>query len=127
MDAIFNHVMTAVELFFAGVWSSVWHKGVLYAAILVLVGTAFGSQMLAGIPAVGPFLANFFQPLRKDLLWAAFGCALLLGGEYVGAIDARKECVARTVVIEKVVTKVVTKTKTPRARAAKDPWDNPEN
>lgn len=127
MEWIFSHIMTGIELFFAGIWSSLLHKGIGWAAIAVLLGLAFGSQMLAGIPAIGPMLAAFFAPLRKDLCWAAFGVALILGGEYLGARDAKKECVAQTVVIEHVTDKAVAKTTTPKARAAKDPWDNPEN
>ena len=79
------------------------------------------------IPMFGQFLADLFKPLRKDMLWAAFGCVLILGGEYVGGIDHEKQCTARTVVIENTVDRVVTKSKTPAAKAKKDPWDNPEN
>lgn len=68
-------------------------------AIVVLVGLAFGGQRLGGIPRIGPFLATFFKPLRKDLLWAAFCIALLLGGQFIESA----RCVAKTVVIEKVI------------------------
>jgi hypothetical protein len=127
MDWFFAHIVTAVELFFAGAWTMIWERGLGIGLIIFFVALAFGSQMLAGIPMFGPFLAAFFAPLRKDLLWAAFGVALILGGEYVGAAAEKKKCVAQTVVIEHVTDKAVAKTKTPRARAAKDRWDNPEN
>ena len=84
MDWLFTHAWTAVELFFAGAWTMIWERGLGIGLILFFVALAFGSQMLAGIPMFGPFLAAFFAPLRKDLLWAAFGVALILGGEYVG-------------------------------------------
>ena len=76
---------------------------------------------------IGPFLADFFKPLRKDLLWAAFAVALVLGGEWIGARAEKDKCVAQTVVIEHVVDKDVAKTMTPASRAAKDPWDDPNN
>ena len=126
MDLIFTHIITSVELAFAGAWAGIVHKGIGFAAIAVFIGLAVGSQMLAGIPVFGPFLADFLKPLRKDLLWAAFGVALILGGEYVGDSDAKKHCDAKTLVIEHITEKAVAKTKTPAARAAKDPWDNPQ-
>lgn len=127
MEWAFSHLMTGVELLFAGAWASIWHKGVGVVAIVVLLGLAFGSQMLGGIPMIGPFLADFFKPLRKDLLWAAFAVALVLGGEWIGSRDEAARCVAKTVVIEHVTDSAVNKTKTPAARAAKDPWDDPNN
>ena len=126
-DWFLGHAVTSVELFFAGAWTMIWERGVGFASIAILLFLALGSQMLGGIPMVGPFLAAFFAPLRKDLLWAAFAVALVLGGEYIGAAAEKAKCVAQTVVIEKVVDKSVAKTKTPAARAAKDPWDNPNN
>jgi hypothetical protein len=122
-----DHLMTSAQLFFAGAWSSIWHKGILYGVIAASIFLAVGSQLLAGIPAVGPALAAFFKPLRKDLLWVAFIAGVILVSEYVGAVDARKECVAKTVVIENVTDKAVAKTKTPASRSAKDPWDSKDN
>lgn len=58
-------------------------------AIVVLVGLAFA----------GPALIDSFKPLRKDLLWAAFSIAVLLGGQFIESA----RCVAKTVVIEKVI------------------------
>lgn len=124
---IWDGLVFSVEHALAGAWDSLLHKGIGWAAIVVLLLLAFASRFLALIPFVGPILADFFKPLRKDLCWAAFGVALILGGEYVGARDNQKECVAQQVVVEHVVTKVVTKTKTPAASKVPDPYDSPEN
>lgn len=121
------HIVTSTELAFAGAWTMIWERGVGFGLIALFVFLALGSQMLAGIPLVGPALAAFFAPLRKDLLWGALGVGIFLFAEYVGAEAEKKHCVAQTVVIEKVVNKDVAKTKTPAARAEKDPYDNPNN
>lgn len=123
----YDHLLTSVQLFFAGAWAGIWHKGVLYGVIAVSLGLAFGSQFLAIVPAVGPTLVKFFAPLRKDLMWVAFIAGVILAAEYVGAHDANLACTARTVVIENVTDKAVAKTKTPAARSAKDPWDSKDN
>ena len=122
-DLVFNHIWNSIQTWVAGEWAGIWHKGVLYGAILVLVGLAYGSRFLTVIPLVGGLLSDLFAPLRKDLLWAAFGCVLILGGEYVGDRDARAACVAKTVVIDNIVTKDVAKVK--KDKTTKDPWDNP--
>ncbi len=127
MEWTFTHALTGIELLFAGAWASIWHKGILYAVIAASIFLALGSQLLAGIPVVGTALAKFFAPLRKELLWVAFIAFVILVSEYIGARDAEKECVAKTVVIEHVTDQAVAKTKTPRSRAAKDPWDQPGN
>ena len=123
----FDHLWIAIQLLFAGAWAGIWHKGVLYGVIACSIFLAVGSQLLAGIPAVGPTLAAFFKPLRKDLLWVAFIAGVILVSEYVGAHDEKIACVAKTVVIETVVDKAVTKTTTPKSRATKDPWDSKDN
>ena len=123
----FDHLWIAIQLLFAGAWAGIWHKGVLYGVIACSLGLAFGSQLLAGIPAVGPALVKFFAPLRKDLLWVAFIAGVILVSEYVGAHDEKLACVAKTVVIENVTDKAVAKTTTPKSRAAKDPWDSKDN
>jgi hypothetical protein len=120
------HLWTGIELAFAGAWAGIWHKGVLYGVIACSLGLAFGSQFLAIIPVVGDWLVKFFAPLRKDLLWVAFIAGVILAAEYVGAHDEKIACTAKTVVIENVTDKAVEKTRTPAAKAAKDPWDNPE-
>jgi hypothetical protein len=123
----FDHLWIAIQLAFAGAWAGIWHKGLLYGVIAVSIFLAVGSQMLAGIPAVGPTLAAFFKPLRKDLLWVAFIAGVILVSEYVGAHDEKLACVAKTVVIENVTDTAVAKTRTPAAKSAKDPWDSKDN
>lgn len=86
----------------------------ILAACLVAAGVC--SNM---IPYVGPYL----HAIRKDLYWAAFGCVLILFGEYVGAKAERAVCKSKTVVVEKIVTKAVKKTTTPAAKRQKDKWD----
>lgn len=122
-----DHLWLSAQLAVAGAWTSVWEKGVGYGTIAVLLGLAFGSQLLGGIPLVGTFLVNFFKPLREDLLKAAFCVALVLAGEYVGANAEAKKCVAKTVVIEKTVDRAVDKTKTPAAIKSTDPYDSKDN
>jgi hypothetical protein len=123
----FDHIWIAIQLAFAGAWAGIWHKGVLYGIIACSIGLALGSQLLAGIPAVGPPLAAFFKPLRKDLFWVAFIAGVILVSEYIGAHDATLACTARTVVIEHVTDKAVEKTLTPAAKAEKDQWDSKDN
>ncbi|MDE2105811.1 MAG: hypothetical protein KGL39_51785, partial [Patescibacteria group bacterium] len=96
----------------------------VWGFMILCVALAFGSQFLSVIPFFGDALARLFAPLRKDLLWAAFGCALILGGEYVGNIDARKACVAKQIVVEHIITKDVSKVH--NDKRTKDPWDNPK-
>jgi hypothetical protein len=124
---LFNHLWTGFELFFAGAWAGIWHKGVLWGVMATCVGLAFGSQLLAIVPVIGDALVKFFAPLRKDLLWVAFIAGVILAAEYVGAHDEKLACVAKTVVIENVTDKAVAKTKTPAARKQKDPWDSKDN
>lgn len=121
---LFHHIVNAVEVWFAGEWTGIWHKGVIWGFMATCVGLAFGSQLLSVIPFFGDALAKLLAPLRKDLLWGAFGCALILGGEYVGDHDARKACVAKQVVVEHIVTDDVSKVH--KDKRTKDPWDNPK-
>jgi hypothetical protein len=104
----------------AGLWASLLHWGIGITAIVLLLAAAIFTD---SIPVIGKFLA----PLRKDLLWAAFGVALLLIGQFIGTHDANNRCVAKQVVIEKIVTKAVDKTKKPASKSAKDPFDDPDN
>ena len=116
---MFYFFLTWLKLTFAGIWVYILHWGVGVAAIILLVAAAFFSN---SIPIIGIYLA----PLRKDLLWAAGGVALLLIGQVIGAHDATQRCVAKQVVIEKIVNKAVDKTKTPAAKGKKDPFDDPD-
>ena len=58
--SLFDHLMTSAQLFFAGAWAGIWHKGVLYGVIACSLGLAFGSQFLAIVPVVGDVLVKFF-------------------------------------------------------------------
>jgi hypothetical protein len=104
----------------AGVWSMVWHWGLGIGVIILLVVAAFFTESI-------PFFGRYLSGARKDLLWAAAGIGLLLIGQAIGAHDEKKICVARTVVIEKRVTKIVKEVKSPKARKQDDPYDNPAN
>lgn len=111
---------TSLQLAFAGVWSMVFHWGLGLGLILLLLAAAF---FTTAIPIIGPYLTN----ARKDLLWAAFGVAVFMAGQALGAHDEKKRNTARQVVIEKTVDKAVQKTTTPQAKARKDKFDRPEN
>lgn len=129
-DWIIGHLWTSIELAFAGAWAGLLHKGTGVALIVLLLFLAYGTRLLAMIPMVGPLLSKFFEPLRKDLLWAAFGVGVFLAGQFVGTHDEAARCVAKTVVIENVVDKTV-KSTTPKPtkdrKPVQDRWDNPEN
>lgn len=121
---------TAWELFWAGSWGVVWHWGTGVGIIILCLVGAFASN---AIPVIGPFLGG----IRKPLLWVAASVAFFLGGEYVGGQDQIAKCVAKTVVIERTVDRVVRETtpvpdKKPLKKGQKrvspsDQWDNPEN
>lgn len=112
--------MHTLQLIFAGAWAQIWHWG---TGIGLMVLCLLGAYFTTAIPIIGPHLTN----ARKDLLWAAFGIGVFLGGQALGAHDANRRNTAKQVVIEQRVDDVVEKTKTPKARAAKDRWDRPEN
>lgn len=109
-----------VQTTFAGWWAFAWHWGVGVFSIIALVAGAIFSQ---SIPLIGPYL----HEVRKDMLWAAAGIALFLGGQWVGAHDAANRCDKKAVVIEKIVKQVVKGTTTPKAKTQKDKWDDPNN
>jgi hypothetical protein len=113
------HVWTSIQLAFAGATSYILNWGVWGGLAAGLVFCAFFSNL---IPVVGPYLTA----LRKDLLWAAFGCVLIMFGMHQGGKAATDRCVAQQVVITKVVTKAVHKTTTPAAKRQKDRFDRPE-
>ncbi len=122
---IFDKIVMGIELAFAGAWDSLLHKGIGWLAIAILLALAFGSQLLAVIPLVGPLLADFFKPLRKDLLWAAAAVAAALIFMFIGGHDEKEKCVAQQVVITTTVHKKVDKATSPSK--THDPFDNPEN
>jgi hypothetical protein len=113
-------------LAFAGAWAYVFHWGTGVAAIVLLLVAAYGTQMVNAIPLIGPKLADFLRPLRYDLLWTAFCIAVFLGGMAVGGHDAKNRCVAKQVVIEKRVQKVIKRAQTPKAHKSRDPYASPD-
>lgn len=108
-------MFTSMQLMFAGIWPMLFHWGLGVFAIGVLLAAAF---FTTSIPFIGPYLTG----LRSQLLWAAAGVGLLLAGQWIGAHDANRRCEAKTIVIEKIVTKVV---KGAERNAGKrlDKWD----
>lgn len=117
---------TNVQLAFAGVTQFIVSWGFFGSLAAGLVAAAYFSKLIVAVPVVGPLFERFIVPIRKDLYWAAFGCVLIMFGMYVGAKDATNRCVAKQVVIEKIVTKAVDKTSTPRAKKQADRWDKTE-
>ncbi len=109
-----------IEHAFAGLGHLIWHWGTGIGLIIILLALAWFTQ---AVPIIGPYLTG----MRKDLLWAALAVGVFLFGMATGIKDERRVCTAQTVVVTKYVGKAVEKTKTPRARAEKDPYDNPDN
>ncbi len=99
-----------VEYFFAGVWSLVWHWGLGVGLVILCL-----------------FMAWFSPLWKKDFLWAAVVVVMALVFEAVGVHDYAAICKARTEVVHEKVHTVVQHTKTPKAKQAKDPFDNPKN
>ncbi len=118
-------VGTWFSLLVAGAGHLIWHWGTGIGLILICLLCAYGTRMIAMIPLVGPPLSALLAPLRKDFIIAAALVALFLAGMYVGKQDADRQCVAKTVVIEKVVTKAVNKAKQPSK--VDDPFDREDN
>lgn len=109
---------TAVELFFAGIWPLVWHWGAFVGVSILCV---VGAVATDAIPLIGPWLSKERKWLMVTAAISA-GCAVCI---WIGASDARRQCTAKTVVIETVVDKAVSKAKEPTTE--KDPNDNPNN
>lgn len=112
--------MLWINMALAGIWSQVWHWGTGIGLIILCLA---GAYFTSAIPILGPWLAN----ARKDLLWAAFGIAVFLAGQALGAHDEARKAKARVVVIQDTVTKAVTHAKTPAAHQRKDKFDDPKN
>jgi hypothetical protein len=111
----------------AGAGSLIWHWGTGIGLIVICLACAFGTTLVAMIPVIGLPIANALRPLRWGFIIAAALVALFLAGMYVGSQDAKNQCVARQVVVEKHVDTVVKSTKTLKASKAKDPYEDPEN
>lgn len=107
----------ALQLAAAGTWSFIWHWGVGIGIIILCLAGAYFTET---IPIIGPWLGRE----RKGLIFVAGVTAAILVGEYIGARDEANRCVAKTVVIEKIVNKTVEKAK---KSTAKDIYDDPGN
>lgn len=100
----------AVNYAFAGLWGIIWHLGI-----------ALTVAILAG-------LAAWFSPVGKTLFAAICAASLaFVVGEAEGIKLQRIRNDAQAQVIQTDVDKVVTHTKTPKARKSKDKWDSPKN
>ncbi len=99
-----------LSVFTAGLWG-IWWPALTGAGIIV-----------------GLLVLAYFSPLGKRyFVEAAVIVAIGLGTYQYGIHKADERCraqnIAATKVINKVVNKAVKHTKTKKARAAKDPWD----
>lgn len=114
---IVNFLANWLQLEAAGIWSFIWNWG-LGIGVIILCG--IGIVFTDSIPVIGPWLGRE----RKGLLVIAIVTGAVLLGEFIGARDSSRRCTAKTVVIEKIVTKVVHKAKTDKSA---DPYDSPNN
>jgi hypothetical protein len=102
--------MVDLQLFFAGLWPLLWQWGLGVGLIVLLCAAAW------------------FSPVAKvDFLWAAACVAVFLFAMGYGQRLERERVEAKEKVIVTTVDRAVATTKTPKARATKDPWDNPKN
>jgi len=101
-----------VQHAFAGLWSLVWHFGI-----------AIGVTILCGVGV-------YFAPTLK--LKVCFGvvgaiCLALFVGEIIGVKISAARCTAQERAVTTFVKKVVTGTQSKKSRAARDPWNSPNN
>jgi hypothetical protein len=104
------------ELAFAGLGSIFLHYGIGVGIIVVCILLEVFSS---SIPVIGPFLV----PFRKDLLWVAAATALLMFSYSYGVHDEKARCVAQSQVVQKTVTRAVTRAAKPAA-GVRDKWDS---
>jgi hypothetical protein len=103
--------MFLVQEFFAGAWSLIWHWGAGVAIIILCLAAAY------------------FSPLyKKYFLGAAAVVALCLAAYGTGIADQEARCKAELILgtkhINQVVTKAIKSTKTKKAKARADKWNN---
>jgi cell division protein FtsW (lipid II flippase) len=102
--------MFLIDKFFAGALALVFHWGAAVAIIILLLALAY------------------FSPLYKKWFLGAAGVVFLCLVAYgVGIADEASRAQAQQQVIIKYVDRIVDRTKTPRYRARKDPYDNRNN
>lgn len=107
----------AIHLFFAGSWGLIWHWGLGVGVIVLCIA---GAVLTDAIPVIGPWLGRE----RKWLLFIAAITGAILVGELIGGYDQLNRCRAKTVVIEKIVTKAVDRAK---SSTKADRYDDPNN
>jgi ABC-type siderophore export system fused ATPase/permease subunit len=95
-----------IEMAFAGVWTMVWHWGIGVGLVICLCA-----------------LAYLLPVYQKDFLYAALLIVVALFFMAVGIRDERTRVAAQQQTLIKEVDTVVQGTKTPRARAQRDPYD----
>ncbi len=102
------------SVFFAGLWTAYW-------------------PIIAAAAAVAGLLAiAYFSPLGKRYfveaaVIVAVGMAIYSWALHNADERCRAQNIAATKVENKVIDRAVKKTRTHKARAAKDSWDRPEN
>lgn len=100
----------ALEHFFAGLWSLVWHFGIGIGVIILLCAAAY------------------FSPLgKKWFIIAAVVVAAFVAGEGFGVNLEKRHTDAQAATVTKYVKKVVTGTQTKKSRASTDPWNQKTN
>ncbi len=100
----------AIQSFFAGTWSLIWHQGLGIGIIICLL------------------LAAYFSPLwKRDFFWAAIVVGAFLLAEDLGIHDEAKHVAAQEQVLDKKINTVVKKAKSPKVQASHDPWNSPNN
>ena len=100
----------AIDLFFGGLWSMVWHWGIGIGLVILLCGAAWFSPVF-----------------KKDFVYCAILVAVCLAYGTLLVQDEKKHEQAQQQLLIKKVHTVVQHTKTPQARAEKDRYDNKKN
>lgn len=98
-----------VEIWFAGLWTMVWHFGLGIGLFILCIAGAVYSPLF-----------------KKDFLYAAVVVLVALFFEAVGVHMEKVRRDAQAAVIDKAVDTTVDKTETPQAKRSKDRWDNPK-
>src|SRR5271154_2190014 len=97
----------SVQSFFAGSWDLIWHWGLGIGLIILNI------------------LAAIFSPVfKKDFIYCAIIVAVVLLVFAAGQRAEQRHVVAQQQVQTKFVKATVAKTKTPKAKAKKDRYDN---
>jgi hypothetical protein len=91
-------------------WTEVWHWGLGIGLVVVCFAAAWLSPVF-----------------KKDFFYAGVIIIVLLIVYGAGGKDATALCKAQEATVTKKVDVVVARTKTPKYRAKKDPYDDPRN